>query len=419
MATRPVQSAISAMTPQPRIAAASERGAVSAILWLALGAMLAQQTFVSLGKAIVPVIGPAVTGALGVEPALVGAFVAVMGVASILGAVACGPWIQRHGAMRVSQASLFLVALGLAMILAGWLPAIGAGALILGIGTAMATPSSSEILSRYAPREKAALVFSIKQTGVPAGTMLAGLIGPIAVVFIGWQGALLLVAAAALLLALGLLPLTRRFDGKVEAGKPPPRTGMLAIMRATLVDRSLRHLAFAQAAYVGLQYIFLTFFVTFMVVRLDYDLMTAGQVFAGAQLVAVFARVFWGWLCGWIDGTLLLGLLGLAMAAVVALLGFVTPAWSLAAIILVAAALAGTAVAWHGVLLAEIMRHSPPGMVGAMTGGVLAFGSVASVVYPLVMTGLLALTDSYALCFWLSALPPALVAIPLLRGRRR
>ena len=385
-------------------------------LWLALGAMLVQQTLTTWGKTIVPVVGPAMARDLGLDPELIGVYVAIAGVASTLGAAACGRWIQRFGAMRMSQVSLLLMASGLALGLPGWVALIGAGAFVVGLGTVIATPASSEILARYAPPGQAPLIFSIKQAGVPAGTMLAGLIGPLCVALSGWRLALAVTAGGGLLLAVLLQPLTRRFDADRAAGKAAGRAGMLTTLRVIFHDPGLRGLAFAQGAYVGLQNTFVTFFVTFMVVELHRDLLTAGQVFAAAQVVAVFSRVFWGWLGGRVGGAQrLLGLLGVAMAAVAALLGFVTPSWPLAAVVAIALALAGTAVSWQGINLSEVARLAPPGMVGAMTGGVIAFGSATAIVYPLVMTAILTATGSYALCFWLAALPPLLAAIPLIR----
>ena len=387
---------------------------MSRLLWLALGAMLVQQTSVTLGKTVVPVIGPAMTLALGVDPALIGLYVAIAGTASTVGAATSGRWIRRFGAMRVSQLSLLLVAAGLALSTPGRLPMIALGAAVLGLGTVMATPASSEILARYAPPQQAALVFSLKQTGVPAGTMLAGLIGPFCVAVWDWRAALFAVAGSSLLVAALLQSLAPQFErGAAKAGAGA--SGMRATLKVTFADPGLRGLAFAMAAYVGLQNTFTTFFVTFAVVKLHYDLGLAGQLFAAAQVVAVFSRVFWGWLGGRIGGMGLLGLLGLAMAAVALLLGAMTPEWPFLAVALVALALAGTAVSWHGVHLSEVARRSPPGMVGALTGAVIAFGSVTGIAYPLVMSALLAATDSYALCFWLAAVPPFCVALLLLR----
>ena len=55
-----------------------------------------------------------------------------------------------------------------------------------------------------------------------------------------------------------------------------------------------------------------------------------------------------------------------------------------------------TAVSWHGVLLAEVARLSPAGRIGATTGAVLAFGDAGALVLPLLFSGALTLSGSYA-----------------------
>ena len=70
------------------------------------------------------------------------------------------------------------------------------GALLLGLGYGPATPASSMILARAAPPHLLALTFSIKQTGVPLGTAIAGAAVPALVLALGWQGAALAIGAA-------------------------------------------------------------------------------------------------------------------------------------------------------------------------------------------------------------------------------
>jgi len=61
------------------------------------------------------------------------------------------------------------------------------------------------------------LVFSIKQTGVPAGGMLAGALVPGLLLLAGWQGALLAVAAA----CLACVGLAQPLRAALDAGRQP------------------------------------------------------------------------------------------------------------------------------------------------------------------------------------------------------
>ena len=81
-----------------------------------------------------------------------------------------------------------------------------------GGGAAVSTPASSHLLGRYSPPRYAPLVFSIKQTAVPAGLLLAGLLGPLLTGWSGWRAAFQFAAAACLAFAFALEPLRGEFD---------------------------------------------------------------------------------------------------------------------------------------------------------------------------------------------------------------
>ena len=62
--------------------------------------------------------------------------------------------------------------------------------------------------------------------------------------------------------------------------------------------------------------------------------------------------------------------------------------WSITAITVLANVYNMTALSWHGVLIAETARLSPPDQVGGVTGGVLAFTSIAMMIYPAIFGGI-------------------------------
>jgi len=74
-----------------------------------------------------------------------------------------------------------------------------------------------------------------------------------------------------------------------------------------------------------------------------------------------------------------------------------------------------TALSWHGILLAEIARLSPPDKVGGVTGGVLSFTSIAMMTYPALYGGLLAVTGSYGVGFILCSIPSFIAGVIFLR----
>src|SRR6185436_12482130 len=160
--------------------------------------MTVQQTLATAGRSTVPLIAAAIIADIGIDAALVGVYLAIQAVAGFLTTLACGGFISRYGALRMTQVGMLALGMGLISVASGWLPLFAVGAFVGGLGQAISTPSSSHILGRLAPRQIAPLVFSIKQTGVPAGLMLGGILAPALVVAFDWRVALLAVASICL-----------------------------------------------------------------------------------------------------------------------------------------------------------------------------------------------------------------------------
>ena len=389
-------------------------------LWLAVVAMLIQQAFSYMSTLVLPVAAPAISEATGLGISLVGVYTAIMYVASTLSAGASGSFIQRYGALRVSQAALVLMGLGLVFSWPSWAILFALTAFVIGAGSAVSTPASSDLLGRYCPPRRAPLIFSIKQTGVPVGGMLAGVLVPAFTIALGWEGAFLACGAMCLVLAFLLQPLRAEFD---QYRSPSHRISMRAVVhtvRAVLVHRRLRELALCSVSWVGLQAIYGAFLFAFLADGLGYPPETAGWVFAAGNAAAIGARILWGWIASrFVNARFLLGWLAVVMAAASIATAFFGPGWPLLAIAAVAVVYAGTAISWHGVLLAEIARLSPVDRIGAMTGGVLLFTSTGIMVYPLIYGAILEATGSYAPGFVVAAIPALYTGLSMLLRRRR
>src|ERR1700686_624351 len=384
---------------------------------IALGAMFLQQTFAAVGKTLPAVLAPLVIAELHADPAWVGVYYGISAAASLFAQMGCGSFIVRYGALRMSQVALVLLGGGMAAAAGGGLLGFGASAIIGGGGGAVSTPTSSQLLGRVSPPRLAPLVFSIKQTAVPAGVLICGFLGPAMAVTLGWRGAMLATAAACVAGAVMLQPLRARFDDdRVPSRRfrlsdfPPP-------IASVLEARDFRAFSFACFAFNGIQSVFIAYFVTYLV-ALGYDLAAAGFLFSLVVAVAMPCRVLWGWLGSFhVAPRLVMAGLALGMAGGVALTGLFSAAWPIAAVGLVGAVLSATAVSWHGILLSETARLAPAGRVGAVTGGVLSFGQIGAFVGPLAFSLLLHLTGGYGAGWVVCAVPALWVGTSLLRPR--
>lgn len=369
-------------------------------LYLALGAMTVQQTLATAGRSTVPLIAAAIIAELGIDAALVGIYLAIQAVAGFLTTLACGGFIIRYGALRMTQVGMAALGFGLFAVASGLLPLFAVGAFIGGLGQAISTPASSHILGRLAPRRIAPLVFSIKQTGVPAGLMLGGVLAPALVAAFDWRVALLSVGAICFVSVFALQPLRAPFDVDREPGAPLSPADMRANLVSVLREPALRALCLAMFAFVGLQSLFTGFFVLYLVRGLGHELERAGLVFAISVAVAVPGRIFWGWLASrLVRPATLLALLALGMAGASVMTALIAPDWPTWATVLAATALSLTALSWHGVLLAEVARLAPAGRIGATTGAVLSFGDAGALVLPLLFSAALTLTGGYSAGF--------------------
>lgn len=385
-------------------------------LTIAIVAMLVQQAIAYMSTLVMPVAAPEVAAEFGLDPSLIGLYSAMLYVASLVSTLGCGGFILRYGPLRMSQVALVLMSVGLALAAPGELWLLPLSALVIGTGSSLSTPSSSQLLTRYAPPKIAPLVFSIKQTGVPVGGALAGLMVPLLAGLFGWRSAFWVTALICLLLALLLQPMRAEFDRERQTGRKFSLGDVRTTIAAVVRDPALLGLAIAGFTYVGVQAVFAAFFVAYLTKGLGYELTTAGYSFAIAQAASIGARILWGWLAGrYLPARAMLAILGIAMACVSVATGLYTPDWSLVAITAVAVAYSATAISWHGVMFAEIARLVPPNQVGGITGGVLSFVSAGMMLYPGAFGVILATTGSYGYGFFAAAVPALAAGLLLCR----
>jgi MFS family permease len=381
--------------------------------------MFMQQTFIAIGKILPAVVAPAIIADLHLDPAWVGAYFGLTAFWALIAQMSCGSFIVRYGALRISQVALVLLAIGLAITAQGSFLLFAVSAMIIGGGTAVSTPASSHLLGRYSPPQYAPLVFSIKQTAVPAGLLIAGFLGPSLTVWAGWRAAMLIVAAACFAFAFVLQPLRERFDSDRLETRSFHMSDVKATLMSVLSDPNLRSLSFASFAFNAVQTVVTTYFVIYLT-TLGYTLAAAGFVFSMAVAVAVPGRILWGWIGSvYVAPRLVMAGLSFGMAASAAFIALFEGTWPVVIVGLGAGAISATALSWHGILLAEAARLAPEGKRGAVTGGVLSVGQLGAMLMPLLYSGLLSLTGSYGLGFVVCGVPALLVGFDLVRSNRR
>lgn len=382
---------------------------------------LAIQALASAALIAPTAVAPVITAEMALPAAAVGLYVAIVYLGAMVATVVGSHLIVHHGAIRTSQYALGLCALGLALICSGSTPVAVLGAFVLGLGYGPITPASSQILARTTPTHRMGLVFSLKQTGVPLGGVIAGLVMPSLTLAAGWTVALLCIALAAV--ACALLSQSLRASLDVDLSDAAHRSGLAALIRPVRMiwdAPRLRTLAMCSFVFSAVQVCLTAFLVSYLTAQLRWPLVAAGVALSVSQVAGVVGRVLWGWVADHGPGARSM-LIALCMAMIASglampLLGSASPhALVLAAVVIYG----GTAIGWNGVFLAAVARLAPSGQAGVATGGTLAFTYLGVVVGPPLFGAIASLGADYSLAFAATAAPLLLCLVALQRTDMR
>ena len=394
-------------------------------LWVsALGVTtLMQMTSSFLASAMV-VIGPTITQVAGVTPEHIGDLSAIGAFGTMLFLAGGGPLLARFGPVRLLQLGTLLAALALGLSLTGWWPALLAAALLIGFGYGPSPPAGSEILQRHAPSGRRGLIFSIKQSAVPLGGAIVGLVVPPLAVLCGWRFGLAAAALAAAAMALLVQPWREALDGDRDRSGGAPLRGFISPTILTMPFRAmalapiLPRLTFIGFALATAQGCLLGFYVTYLVADVGTELTAAGVAFAVMQGTGVAGRIVIGWLADR-TGSALRMLIGLAAASTgaVVLIAATEPGWPWWAVLGSAGVAGFASTSWNGVYLAELARVAPPGKIGEVTSGATLLTFLGYVLGPAVFAMLVDYAASYRIAFAVASLLPASAVIVLRRGK--
>ena len=400
--------------PQPRIRPAPPGGGPAALLF----ATMFPQTAVSMLSLAPPVMAEAIAQGYGLPAEVAGAYSGLVYAFVLLGNLVAAPLIRRFGPLRLSFACVVGGALGLAVFASAGMVGLLVGAVLIGICYGPLTPASSQAIAHEAGSPSFVLIVSIRQTSVPLGGVLAGLLVPPLLARFGWVAASLTLAGGSVLAALAFAaasPLVRR---ERVAATPARARHILDPLYLIFRNPVLLRLAGASAIFGAIQLVLSAFLVIYLVRDVGHDLVTAGLLLSASQVAGILGRPAWGYLADRTRASrrVLIGLgLGTAVSCVLtAALALIGPSWLS---VLVAVGFGATATGWNGVFLAEIMGAVAPAEVGAATSGGLLFTYGGIVLGP-ALFGALAHTAGFVPAFLTLALG-ALVAATLVGAMPR
>ena len=369
------------------------------MVWPVLVTM-AIQSLVSMVVYAPPVLAPVAHAHIGFPASTVGIVSALIYLAAMISAMLAGSLINRLGPLRVSQISLVFCAVGIALMASADARLIVFGALIIGSGYGVTTPSSSAILADRTPAGMRAFIYSVKQTGVPIGGALAGALIPLLIVAFDWRAAALIAGLGCFVLAVAVQPYRASVDLVQHAPRPETTVNVLEPIKLLLSHPRLRELALASFSYAGMQMCLGSFLVVFLVEHIELSVGRAGAALAVAMLAGAAARVIFGIVAdNWLAPRLLLGTLGATTACSAFAAAMMTPDWPYVATLVVSFVFGASAIGWNGVFLSEVVRLAPAGTAGSATGASLAITYAGVVFLPTVFWAIVHFSGSYPAAF--------------------
>ncbi|MDA0241523.1 MAG: MFS transporter [Proteobacteria bacterium] len=334
---------------------------------------------------------------LGISATYIGYQIGLAYFAATLCTLISGSITRRKGAVQVLALAMALLAVGASVTTLWQLVGMFIGSVIMGIGFGLIPASTSQLLIAVTEENKRALIFSIKQAGIPIGGVMSALTTPYFAEVWGWRAAGYAVSLSCLGIFLFLILNRQRWVVEEHTNAPISLNPLLPLL-AVRSTRRLRALVNMSLFYVGIQIVWMTFLSPFFVEDLKLSLVEAGYFLAIAQFTGIAGRIFWGWLSDRLqDNFTAMVLLGWVMTACCGAAYFLSADTSFVLLALLCFLIGFSAISWNGVFHAALIEVSPPGETVQVVAGMAFYVYIAMFVWPSLFALLIEWSGSYSI----------------------
>lgn len=349
---------------------------------------------------------PLIRATFNLTEAEIGAIASCIYIGAAASSISSGRLTDSLGSGAVLAMSMLALALGCAISATAPLAGIFFGGLIVaGLGYGAVNPPTNVLANPVNPRRRG-LSMSIKQSGIPLGGILAGLLVPNVAMAAGWRWSMLIPIGACIALAVISSRLQRvRPLGSGEA------EGSL-----TRVQVRLPHAYMFGFFMAGIQVAIFIFLALYLVDVRGFDASGAGSALALLLVGGLVGRPAWGWVSDRVhdERVRVLQMAALLSAVFLVMLPFVDD--SVLFVVLLGIGLCS--VGWNGVYLALITESVPAGLIGSTTGIALLLVNLGAVALPPAV-GLVVVranwSISWSLCAAMSLLSVGLLQVARIR----
>jgi MFS family permease len=348
-------------------------------------------------------LAPFYQSELELSRAQVGLFFSAFYLAMTGASFATGWLADRFGVRRTTwQGHCFV---GICTAAAAWSPSFSAAFasfFLAGVGYSFLNPASTIGVMAWFPREERATAMGIKQTGVPAGGVLAAALAPTLVLVIGWRGALAALGAINFLFGFVFASLWR--DPIASQGEPTRAAD--STNQSALNAWQLLPVSCATAIYLIGQMALITYTPLFLKDAMNFSPYWASQALALTQAGAMVGRVGWGVVSDRFFGgrrkivLIWIGVFSVALIGALSLIERgVSHYWLLPVLFLAGVSIVG----YQGVSYALIGEIAGKARTGAGLGMMITINSAAATLGTPVFGYIVDRTGSYALAWQILA----------------
>jgi MFS family permease len=249
---------------------------------------------------------------------------------------------------------------------------------LAGLGYSFFNPSSSKAVMGWFNRDERATAMGIKQTGVPAGGVLAAVLAGPVMLLIGWRGALAMLGAINVFY--GFVFSRRWRDPATQRPEAAPASAAHAVAVTPLEVRNLVLASIGTAALLVGQVVLITYVPLYLKESLGVNAFWASQMLAVLQAGAICGRVGWGIASDRLfrgrrkAALITIGLLGALLSGMLSLMTRETPVYVLLMIIFFSGL---CLVGYQGVSFALIGELAGTTRTGIAIGIMLSINSAA------------------------------------------
>ncbi|MQA17332.1 MAG: MFS transporter, partial [Pseudonocardiaceae bacterium] len=199
-----------------------------------------------------------------------------------------GAIVDAVGALRVLFALFFLSSVAMVTFAAAqnlaWLVV---AALVGGVATALGNPTTNALISDQVGHGRRGIAVGFKQSGVPAGSLLASALLPPVALLVDWRLAILIGAVMAIVGVVGTFRLRSPARSPRCTARRIPDRGHAVMIRQTGVHRLAMYVFFTGAAVSTVQ----TYIVLFGVDRAGLSEAVAGLSLGVVGLIGMLSRI--------------------------------------------------------------------------------------------------------------------------------